>query len=265
MRFLASLTIAASAGWPSARKPRRHGRVLGRSQRASCQAPHARITVALELKEPTIAERTPKLLGIRCGRYHRPMSETPPTEPTSAAEEITESAADPSPESDAAAPADEPLHGAKAKHSASAPRASKVPLWIAVAALVLALVSTGLAVAGYFYYPHKGEAGSGTFSDQQTKDAKKKICETFIVVDRAVVRNSHAKLPPETGRSAQFTVGIAARQAFLRWCRISARPGQPNTRNPIRPGEIGRRSGDKPSDPRHQLIWPAGRGSLRMN
>lgn len=143
------------------------------------------------------------------------MSETPPTEPTSAAEEITESAADPSPESDAAAPADEPLHGAEAKHSASAPRASKVPLWIAVAALVLALVSTGLAVAGYFYYPHKGEAGSGTFSDQQTKDAKKKICETFIVVDRAVVRNSHAKLPPETGPLGQFTVGIAARQAFL--------------------------------------------------
>lgn len=137
------------------------------------------------------------------------MSETSPTEPTSAADE-TESFADETESS-----AYEPSPEADVKNSPAAPRASKLLLWITVAALVLALVSIGLAVAGYFYYPHKGEAGSGTYSDQQTKDAKKKMCETFIVVDRAVVRNSHAKLPPETGPLGQFTIGIAARQAFL--------------------------------------------------
>lgn len=136
------------------------------------------------------------------------MSETSSNEPTSAAEE-------PSPESDTveSTAASEPV--SHAKDSSPAPRGSKLVQWVAVAALVLAVVATGLAVAGYFYYPHKGAAGSGTYSDQQTKDAKKKICETFLVVDRAVVRNSRAKLPPETGPLGQFTVGIAARQAFF--------------------------------------------------
>ncbi len=86
--------------------------------------------------------------------------------------------------------------------------------WIAVAALVLAVVATGLAVAGYFYYPHKGAAGSGTYSDQQTKDAKKKICETFMLVDRAVVRNSKLKNPDNGGPIGALSVATAARFAF---------------------------------------------------
>ena len=136
------------------------------------------------------------------------MSETSSNEPTSAAEE-------PSPESDTveSTAASEPV--SHAKDSSPAPRGSKLLQWVAVAALVLAIVATGLAVAGYFYYPHKGAAGSGTYSDQQTKDAKKHICETFMVVDRAVVRNSRLKNPDNGGPIGALSVATAARLAFF--------------------------------------------------
>src|SRR5271155_4260862 len=153
------------------------------------------------------------------------MSETSSNEPTSAAEE-------PSPESDTveSTAASEPV--SHAKDSSPAPRGSKLLQWVAVAALVLAVVATGLAVAGYFYYPHKGAAGSGTYSDQQTKDAKKHICETFMVVDRAVVRNSRLKNPDNGGPIGALSVATAARFAFydggdfLR-DRVAAEPATP--------------------------------------
>jgi hypothetical protein len=137
------------------------------------------------------------------------MSETPFTEPPSGAH-----AAEPLPESDAAeqVTAFEPV--SHAKDSSPAPGGSKLLRWVAVAALVLALISTGLAVAGWFYYPHKGAAGTGTYSDQQTKDAKKHICETFMVVDRAVVRNSRLKNPENGGPIGALSVATAARLAF---------------------------------------------------
>jgi hypothetical protein len=137
------------------------------------------------------------------------MSETPFTEPPSGAH-----AAEPLPGSDAAeqVTAFEPV--SHAKDSSPAPGGSKLLRWVAVAALVLALISTGLAVAGWFYYPHKGAAGTGTYSDQQTKDAKKHICETFMVVDRAVVRNSRLKNPENGGPIGALSVATAARLAF---------------------------------------------------
>ena len=137
------------------------------------------------------------------------MSETPFTEPTSGAH-----AAEPLPESDAAeqVTASEPV--SHAKDSSPAPGGSKLFRWVAVAALVLAVIATGLAVGGWFYYPHKGAAGTGTYSDQQTKDAKKKICETFMVVDRAVVRNSRLKNPENGGPIGALSVATAARLAF---------------------------------------------------
>jgi hypothetical protein len=101
-----------------------------------------------------------------------------------------------------------------AKEPVSAPRASRLSRWATVAALVLAVISTGLAVAGWFYYPHKGAAGSGTYSNQQTKDAKKDICETFMKVDRAVVRNSKLKNPDNGGPIGALSVATAARFAF---------------------------------------------------
>ena len=74
--------------------------------------------------------------------------------------------------------------------------------------------ATGLAVAGWFYYPHKGAAGSGTYSNQQTKDAKKDICETFMMVDRAVVQNSKLKNPDNGGPIGALSVATAQRFAF---------------------------------------------------
>jgi hypothetical protein len=137
------------------------------------------------------------------------MSETPFTEPPSGAH-----AAEPLPESDAAEQGTAPEPVSHAKDSSPAPGGSKLLRWVAVAALVLAVIATGLAVGGWFYYPHKGAAGTGTYSDQQTKDAKKKICETFMIVDRAVVRNSRLKNPENGGPIGALSVATAARLAF---------------------------------------------------
>jgi hypothetical protein len=82
-----------------------------------------------------------------------------------------------------------------------------------VAALVLAVIATSLAVAGWFF-PHKSASSTPTYSDQQTKDAKKHICETFMVVDRAVVRNSRLKNPENGGPIGALSVATAARAAF---------------------------------------------------
>lgn len=153
------------------------------------------------------------------------MSETPFNEPTSHAEE-------PSPESDTAesTAASEPVshaasepvsHAREDKEGSAAPHASKLPLWLAVAALVLSLVAVAGGVAGYFFlYPHKSDSSSSssTVNPQAAKDpkeAKKRICETFMVVDRAVVRNSRLKNPDNGGPIGALSVATAARLAFF--------------------------------------------------
>jgi hypothetical protein len=141
------------------------------------------------------------------------MSETPHTEPTSSAD-TTASSVEPSTESDAATPAAEPAPSpAVTESSASARPASRFARWGTAAALALAIVATGVAVAGWFY-PHKSASSTPTYSDQQTKDAKKHICETFMVVDRAVVRNSRLKNPDNGGPIGALSVATAARLAF---------------------------------------------------
>jgi hypothetical protein len=145
------------------------------------------------------------------------MSETPHTEPTASADS-TASSVEPSTESDASAPAAEraaepsPAPTVSSSSSSAGP-ASKFARWGTAAALVLAIVATGVAVAGWFY-PHKSGSSTPTYSDQQTKDAKKHICETFMVVDRAVVRNSRMKNPDNGGPIGALSVASAARLAF---------------------------------------------------
>jgi hypothetical protein len=146
------------------------------------------------------------------------MSETPSNEPTSHAQ-----AEDLSPESDTveSTAASEPVsHAKEDKEDSAAPRASKLPLWLAVAALVLSLVAVAGGVAGYFFlYPHKNApSSSSAVSDTAAKDpkeAKKRICETFMVVDRAVVRNSRLKNPDNGGPIGALSVATAARLAFF--------------------------------------------------
>jgi hypothetical protein len=145
------------------------------------------------------------------------MSDTSPTEPSSPAHAAEPSsaahAAEPSPESEATAPAAEPSPGAHAKASSPAPHASKLSRWATLAALVIALIAATVAIGGWFY-PHKSASSAPTYTDQQTKDAKKHICETFMVVDRAVVRNSRLKNPPDGGPIGALSVATAARVAF---------------------------------------------------
>ena len=125
------------------------------------------------------------------------MSETPTNEPSSAAEEVTESVAAPT-----SAPA----------ATTYAPSPSKLPLWLAIAALVLAILGVAGAAYGYFY--PSDTAASGKYTDQQRNDAKKHICETFKIVDRAVVRNSHLKNPDNGGPIGALSVATAQRFAF---------------------------------------------------
>jgi hypothetical protein len=146
------------------------------------------------------------------------MSETPTNEPSSAAEEVTESVA---------APTSAPAATTTTSHAA---RPSKLPFWLSVTALVLAILGVAGAAYGYFY-PNE-TAASGNFSDQQRNDAKKHICETFKIVDRAVVRNSHLKNPDNGGPIGALSVATAQRfafydgGAFLR-DRVAAEPATP--------------------------------------
>lgn len=138
------------------------------------------------------------------------MPETFPTEPTSSADD-TEFASGPSPEYAAAEPAGERTPVSHAKDSSSAPRVSKLSRWATLAALVLAVIATSVAVVGWFY-PNK--SASSTYSDQQTKDAKKHICEAFGIVERAVVKTSHLKNPDNGGPIGALSIATARNFAF---------------------------------------------------
>ena len=147
------------------------------------------------------------------------MSETPSIEPSSAAEEVTETVA---------APAAPPVTTTYTSHAAAP---SRFATWGTIAALVLAILGVAGAVYGYFY-PNEDATAAGKITDQQRTDAKKHICETFKIVDRAVVRNSHLKNPDNGGPIGALSVATAQRfafydgGAFLR-DRVAAEPATP--------------------------------------
>src|SRR3984893_18098771 len=151
------------------------------------------------------------------------MSETPSNEPSSAAEDVSESVAAP-----AATPAAAP---ATTTHTSHAARPSKFAKWGTIAALVLAILAVAGAAYGYFF-PNDSAAAAGKYTDQQRSDAQKHICETFKIVDRAVVRNSHLKNPDNGGPIGALSVATAQRfafydgGAFLR-DRVAAEPATP--------------------------------------
>ncbi|MDT5020539.1 MAG: hypothetical protein QOI33_1063 [Mycobacterium sp.] len=151
------------------------------------------------------------------------MSETPSHEPSSAAEDVTGTAAAP-----VATPAAAPAATTPTSHAAGP---SKFAKWAAIAALVLAILALAGAAYGYFY-PNQSAAAAGKYSDQQRNDSKKHICETFKIVDRAVVRNSHLKNPENGGPIGALSVATAQRfafydgGAFLR-DRVAAEPATP--------------------------------------
>ena len=151
------------------------------------------------------------------------MSETPSNEPSSAAEDVTESVG-----AHAAAPEPTTTTTTTAPQAA---RPSKLPFWLAVAALVLAILGVAGAAYGYFY-PNQTAAADGKYSDQQRNDAKKHICEVFKITDRAVVRNSHLKNPDNGGPIGALSVATAQRFAFFDGGtflkdRVAAEPATP--------------------------------------
>ena len=147
------------------------------------------------------------------------MSETPSHEPSSAVEDVTESAG---------AHAAAPVATTPTTHAAAPSRFAK---WGTIAALVLAILAVAGAAYGYFF-PNESAAAAGKYTDQQRSDSKKHICETFKIVDRAVVRNSHLKNPDNGGPIGALSVATAQRfafydgGAFLR-DRVAAEPATP--------------------------------------
>lgn len=156
------------------------------------------------------------------------MSETPSHEPYSAAEGLTGPIADPLPEPKHAAPPAPP----PAPAPAPAPASSKFSRWAPLAALIIAVLAVAAAALGWFY-PHKSASSAPTYSDQQQKDAKKHICETFRIVDHAAVRSSHLKNPENGGPIGGLSVLTAknfayyAGGAFLR-DRLNLEPATPS-------------------------------------
>ena len=148
------------------------------------------------------------------------MSETPSYEPSSAPAETTEAVA-----------ATSPRHEAPLAPS-PAPAPSKFSRWASLAALIIAVLAVAAAVLGWFY-PNKSASSAPTYSDQQQKDAKKHVCETFRIVDHAAVRSSHLKNPENGGPIGGLSVLTAknfayyAGGAFLR-DRLNLEPATPS-------------------------------------
>src|SRR5258708_12454762 len=151
------------------------------------------------------------------------MSETPSNEPSSAAADVTESVAEP-----AATPAAAPATTTRTSHAAAPSRFAK---WGTIAALVLAILAVAGAAYGYFF-PNESAAAAGKYTDQQRSDAKKHICETFKIVDRAVVRNSHLKNPDNGGPIGALSGATAQRFAFSDAGAFLAHPWAPQPATP---------------------------------
>jgi hypothetical protein len=84
--------------------------------------------------------------------------------------------------------------------------------WIAIAALVLALIAVAIAVAAWFRPAH---SGATHFSDQQTADAKKSTCTAYNSAKQAVVINTHMANPRPDDPAGQLAVAVNARLALL--------------------------------------------------
>src|SRR5258708_21253069 len=154
------------------------------------------------------------------------MSETPSHEPSSAAADVPESVAEP-----VATPAAAPVTTTHTSHAASPSRFAK---WGTIAALVLAILAVAGAAYGYFF-PNESAGAAGKYTDQQRSDAKKHICETFKIVDRAVVRNSHLKNPDNGGPIGALSVATPPRFPFYHGGAFLLPPVAPTPEIPKNP------------------------------
>jgi hypothetical protein len=74
-----------------------------------------------------------------------------------------------------------------------------LPIFTAVASLVVALVAVVVAMAAWLRpMPQNSPPPSeAAYSDEQVADAKADVCEAYKAVDRAVVTNTHRPNPVE--------------------------------------------------------------------
>jgi hypothetical protein len=166
------------------------------------------------------------------------MSETPRRESYSLAEELTEPVADPLPRHGAP---DAPSSEHTAALSSEPVRPSKSSRWVPLAALLIAVIAAVGAALGWFF-PSKSASSAPTYSDQQQKDAKKQICETFRTIERAVGHGTHPpKVPPNGGPVSG--IALLTFQQFAYFGSGAVLRDQLTT-NPATPSELAKPAGD---------------------
>lgn len=154
-------------------------------------------------------------------RYHRPMSENPPSGPSNAHGPSGFPAA-PGPTGFPTAPAGSP------PWPPAPPRPSR---WPTFAALTMALIATGLAVVGWFRPPQPApppRAVAPTYTEQQISDAKTRACSAFEVVQKGVTLQTNEEPSADPAmRKAQAADGQLSVVAGGWYLRDHVEPATP--------------------------------------
>jgi hypothetical protein len=140
--------------------------------------------------------------GFGHQRYHLPMSETPPSGPSHGQ---GASGFPPAPASSGYRP------GPAAPPWPTAP---PIPSrWPTFAALVIALVAVALAIVGWFRPsppPAPAHPASPTYTEQQTSDAKARVCSALDVVNKGALLHSGTSAPPQQSNDPAMAEAQAA-------------------------------------------------------
>jgi hypothetical protein len=143
------------------------------------------------------------MVNTRLGqqRYHRCMSEYPPGGPFAAQ----------GPGGSPAAPAGFP--GATTD-STSWPYSSRRPSrWPTFLAIAIALIASGIAIAGWFRPPQSPAASPptrSTFTEQQISDAKGRTCKALDTVNKGVTQHAGTNAPEHSSNDPAMAEAQAA-------------------------------------------------------
>lgn len=84
------------------------------------------------------------------------------------------------------------------------------PRWVALVGLAIGVLALTLTLVQWFYPPSHGGAAT-SFSGQQVKDARTRVCASYKTVHRAVSLNTHLEPSPDSG---PLVVATSARLAL---------------------------------------------------
>jgi hypothetical protein len=114
-------------------------------------------------------------------------------------------------------------------------RPSRLPIFTAVASLVVALVAVGVAMAAWLRpMPQENPPPSeAVYSDEQVAAAKADVCEAYKAVDQAVVTNTHRPNPVEGDEIGSLAAAANARLSLYAGgdyllSRLAERPATPH-------------------------------------